>query len=102
MTNHENGDDDRDNNRKTDKNNDKNSASGSGSDGPIFYPIVTPRLGLGLAEEDRSTTMMVLRLWRHIYLSDRIYLPYKFPINSIVNMFHKLMYAKIGVLDLCC
>ena len=95
MTNHNDGD----NNRNEDKKYDGNAASGSGSDGPIFDPITTLRSGLGLAENDRST--MTTDLWSrcHVYLRVGIYLPHKYPINSIVNMCHKLLYAKIGVWD---
>ena len=54
-------DDDGDNNLNEDGNNDNNSAARSGSDGPIFDPITTPWLRLGLAEEDRAMTVTDLR-----------------------------------------
>ena len=100
MTNHYNGDDEGDNNGNEDGNYDDNAASGSGSDGPIFGPIVMPLSRLGLAEEYRMTKTMAMRLRRQMYLRVGIYLPYKYPINAIVNMCHKLLYARIGVLDL--
>ena len=102
MTNHDVGDDDRDNGKNEDGNNGDNAASGSGSDGPIFDPIVINWSCLGIAEDDRDMTTMVLRPRNHMYLRIGIYLPYKYPINAMVNMCHKLLYAKIGILDLCC
>ena len=99
-TNHDYVDDDGDNGRNKDGNNDDNAASGLGSDGPIFDPIMTPRSLLGLAVEVKVTT--TLRPRSLMYLHVGIYLPYKHPINAILIMCHKLLYAKIGVLDLCC
>ena len=95
MTNHDDGDDDEDDDGNEDENDDDNVTSGSGSDGPIFDPIVTPWSHLGLTEEDRATTMTVVRSRRHMYLRIEIYLPYKYPINTIVNMCHKLWYTKM-------
>ena len=100
MTNHGDRYDDRDNDRNEDGNDEDNAASGSGSDGPIFDPIMTPRSRLGLAEENRATKMTALRPRRHMYLRVGIYVPYKYPINAILNMCDKLLYAKIGGLDL--
>ena len=102
MTNHDNGDTDGDNDGNDDGKDDDNAASGSGSNGPIFDPIATSWSLLGLAEEDRATTTTALRPLRHMYLRVGIYLPYKYPIDDIVNMFNKLLYVQIGVLDLCC
>ena len=101
MTNHDVEDDDGDNDGNEDGDDNDNYASRSGSDGPIFNPIVTPLSRLGLAEEDQAKTTL-LRLWRHIYPRYGMYLPYKYPINAIVNMCNKLLYATIGVLELCC
>ena len=100
MTNHDDGEDDGYNNRNEDRNDDKNATSGSGSDGPISNPTTTPRSRLYLSEDDQAMTTISLRPLRHMYLRIGIYLPYKYPTNSIVNMCHKRMYAKIGVLDL--
>ena len=102
MTNHEDRDDGGYNNRNEDKNNDDNTASGSGSDVLIFDPIATPWSCLGLTEEGWVTTTRKLVPRLHMYLRVRIYLPYKHPINAIVNICHKLLYAKNFVLDLCC
>ena len=54
---------------------------------------------LGLAEEDRATTATALRPRRTMYLHVRLYI---YPIKIILKMCHKLLYAKIGALDLCC
>ena len=97
MTNHNDGDND----GNEDKSDDGNAASGSGSDGWIFDPIATPRSCLDLVEEDWATITTGLRPRRHMYLRVGIYLPYKYPINVIVNMRHKLLYTNIGVFDLC-
>ena len=43
--------------------------------------------------------MMVTALRRTIYLCVGIYI---YPIKTILKMCQKLMYEKIGVLDLCC
>ena len=80
-------------------NNDNNTAVGSGSYGPIFDPITTPWSRLSIMEEDRTMTATVLWPWCTMYVHIGIYI---FHINIMVNMCHKLMYAKIGVLDLCC
>ena len=85
-----------------DGNNDENAASGSGSDDPIFDPIAMSWYHLGITEEDQATIATALRPRHHMYLLVVIYLPYKYPIHAILNMFHKLLYAKIGVLYLCC
>ena len=42
-------------------------------------------------------TATVLRQWCTIYLSVILYI---YPINTLLNMFHKLMYAKFGILGL--
>ena len=102
MTNHNNGDSDGDNDRNEDEDDDDNAASGSGSDGPILNPIATPWSRLDIVVEDQEMITTVVQMWRNMYLRIGIYLPYRYPIDSIVNMCHKLMYAKIGVLDLCC
>ena len=54
---------------------------------------------LGIAEEDWATTEMALRPQNTIYLHVRLYI---YPIKTILKMWHKLLYVKIGVLDLCC
>ena len=110
ITNHDKGDDYRDDNRDNvgdnygnkDKNNDSNAPSISGSDGPIFDLIATPRSCLSLADEDRATKTITMQPWCTMYLRIVIYLPYKYPIKTIVKMCHNLLYAKIGVLELCC
>ena len=106
MTNHDGGDDngnnDGNNNGNEDWNNEDNVAFGLGSDGPIFDLIFTPWSRLSLTEDDQATTTMALRTRHHMYLRVGIYLPYKYPINAIVNMCHKLLYTNIGILDLCC
>ena len=102
MKKHNNGDEDGDNHKKKDRNEKGNVASRSVSDFPIFDPITMPWSCLGLAEEDRETMKTALRPWCHIYLRVGIYLPYKYPIYVMVNMRHKLLYAKTGVLDFCC
>ena len=102
MTNNDDGDDNRDNNENEDGNNDSNAASGLESDYPIFHPITTPWSHLGIVEEDRVTTPTTMRLRHCMYLRFGIYLPHKYPIYAIVSMRHKLLYARIGVLDLCC
>ena len=102
MKNPDGGYDNKDNDGNEDKNNDNNVASESGPGGLIFDPIATPWSRLCLIEEDRATIMIYLRPRRHIHLRVGIYLLSKCPTNSIVNMCHKLLYAKIGVLDLCC
>ena len=89
-------------NGKEDRNYNNNADYGSVSNGLIFDPITTPWSCLCIAEEDRATTKMMLRPRYPMYLHIGIYLTYRYPINSIVNMFHKLLYVKIGVLDLCC
>ena len=97
MKNHDNGADYGYNNVKEDRNYDNNTASRSGYNGLLFNLIVTPRPHLGLAEGDRAPTTTALQLWRHIYVCVGLYIPYKYSINDIVNMCHKLLYTKIGV-----
>ena len=79
-----------------------NAAARSGSDVTIFDPITTPWSHLGIVEEYRVTTPTTMQLRHCMYLRFGIYLPHKYPIYAIVSMRHKLMYARIGVLDLCC
>ena len=100
MTNHDNGDDNGYHSKNEDGNDYDNAASGSGSNDPNFDTIATPWSRLGLAEENWVTKTFVLRLKSHTYHNVGINLPYKHPINSIVNMYHKLIYAKIDILDL--
>ena len=97
MKNHEDGYDNGHNNRNEDEHDNNNLASGSGSDGQSFDLIATTWSRLGLVEEDQGTMTTALWLRRYMYLCAGIYLPYKYPINSLVNMCHKLLYAKIGV-----
>ena len=101
MTNHDDGDDSGDKDRNEYWNDDDRAASGLGANGPIIYPITMPRSLLGLAEKDRKTMTIALRPWRPMYIRVWIYLPYKYPIHIILNMCHKLLYAKIGVLESC-
>ena len=95
MTNHNDGYDNIYNGGNEEGNDDDNATSGSGSDGPIFDPIATPWSRLGIAEDDWATTTMVMRPRQHVYLRVGIYIPYKYPINAVVNMCHKLMYTKL-------
>ena len=93
---HKDGDYNEDTNGNNDGNNDNNSAYGSGSDDPIFDPIMMPQSRLGIAEDDRATTTIALQPRRHIYLCIGIYISYKYSINSILNMCHKLLYEKLA------
>ena len=94
MKNPDDRDYDRDNDGKEDENNNGNAASRSGSNGPIFDLIALPRSYLGCADYYWTATKMSLRPQCHIYLRIGIYLSCKYPMNTIVNMCHKLMYAK--------
>ena len=102
MKNHHVGDDSGDNDINEDGNDDDSAASGLGADGSIIYPITMLWSLLGLVEEYWGRITTALQPQCHMYLSDWIYLPYKYPINTILIMCHKLLYAKIGVLELCC
>ena len=106
MINHDKGyknrDNDGDNDGSEDGNDNDNTTSRSGSDGLIFDLTATPLSLLGLAKEDWAKKMTAIWTRRHMYIRVGIYLPYKYPINAIVNMCHKLLYEKVGVLDLCC
>ena len=102
MENYDRGDDGGDNDVNEGKKDDDNADFGSGYDGLIFDPIATSWSRLGITEEDWETMNMVLRPRHHMYLCVGIYLPYKYPINTKVNMCYKLLYAKTGVLDFCC
>ena len=106
MTDHDEEDDDRDDDRDGDvddnRNDEDNAASGLRSGGPIFNPIIMPWSRLSIAEDYWATTMTTLQLWRPMYIRVGVYLIYRYPMNNIVNMCHKLMYAKICVLGLCC
>ena len=102
MKNHKHGDDNGDNDGNKDRNECDNAGSGSVSDSSIFDTIATTYSGLDLAEEDQAMATTALQLRCHMYLRVGIYLPYKYPVNSMVNMCHKLLYTKIGVLELCC
>ena len=101
MKKHDDRDYDVDNYGNEDGNDDESATSGSGSNGPIFDPITTTWSHLSLSEEYLATTKTALRPRHTIYLHIGIYLPYKQPVNTIVNMCHKLLYTKIGVLELC-
>ena len=102
MIKHDDRDDVGDNDRNKDRNDGDNAASGLRSGGPIFNPIIMHWSRLSIAEEYWATTMTTLQLWRPMYLRVGVYLIYRYPMNDIVNMCHKLLYAKIGILDLCC
>ena len=65
---------------------------------PIILYSIWSRC-LILAEDDRATTPKTLRPRLTMYPHTGIYI---YPINTTLNMCHKLLYAKIGVLDLCC
>ena len=98
MTKYDERDDNRDNDGNEFVNDDDNATAVSVSDGPIFDPITMPWSRLGLADEDRATTATLLWLQRTMYPHAGLYI---YPIKSIVKIFHKLLYTKIGVLDLC-
>ena len=53
---------------------------------------------LGIMEEYQVTKMTALQMQHTMYLRVRLYI---YPIKPIVNMCHKLLYDKIGVLNLC-
>ena len=93
------GDEDGDNDRNKDGNGNKNAVVGLGFIVLIFYPITTSCSCLGLAGEYRTTTFISLQPQRIMYLRIRLYIC---PIKTIVRMCHKLLYAEIGVVDLCC
>ena len=97
MTKYEDRDEERDNDRNKygNENDNNNSATRSVSYGPIFDPITTPWSRGG----DRAVTVTALRPRRTMYLRFGLYIH---PIKTILGMCHKLLYAKIGVLDLCC
>ena len=84
MENYEDGDDDEDDDRKEDGNNDKNGASGSGYDGLIFNPITTPWSCGGGFFENGNNKEAVMNY-----------------ICTLLNMYHKLLYAKFCLLDCC-
>ena len=102
MTNHNGEDNKRYNDGNKDGNKDNNAASGLVFDGPIFDPITMHLSRLSLTEEYRVLKTIMLHPLRPIYLHVGIYIPYKYPITTIVNMCHKLPYAKNFVLGLCC
>ena len=52
-----------------------------------------------LAEEDQVTMETAMRPRRTMYLRVGLYI---YPINTLLNMCHKLIYVRIGVLGLCC
>ena len=54
---------------------------------------------LGLTEEHWAKRETLLGLQHTFYPRVGIYI---YPINTILMMCHKLLYEKIGVLDLCC
>ena len=85
-----------------DGNDDKNSASVSGSNDPIFDPMIQYLIlsrRLSLAEEDQMMTTTALWTRRTKYLHVGLYI---YSIKTILKMCYKMLYAKIGVLDLCC
>ena len=86
MTNHDDGDDNRDNDRNKDRNYDENVASG--------LRITTSLSHLDL-KEYWEIIMTTMRPWRPIYLRIVIYISYKYSINAVINMCHKLMYGKL-------
>ena len=90
-------DDDGDNYGNEDRNDDDNAAAGSGSDGMIFDPKTTPWSRLVLTEEDWATAVMALQPRSTMYIRVRLYI---YPIKTMVKMCHKLLYAKIGIMDL--
>ena len=102
ITNHNNVYDDGDNDRNKDGNDDANSVSRSESDGLVFDLITTPCSYIGLADEYWATTATELRCRRHMNICVGIYITHKYPINTIVNVCQKLLYAEIGVLELYC
>ena len=93
------GDGHGDNGGNEEGNDDDNETSISGPYGPIFDPIIMPRSHLGIVKEDWLKMTTALRPRRTMYIRIGLYTD---PINSIVNVYHKLLYEKIGVLDLCC
>ena len=70
MTNYDDGD----THRNEDRNDDGNVASGSGSDGPIIYPITTPRSHRGGSGDDINSAVVVEHC---VSMCWTIYLPYK-------------------------
>ena len=69
---------------------------------PDKYPIdqyLMPSRRLGVAEEDWDAMLMVLCHRCSMYLRGVLYI---YPIKTILNICYKLLYAKIGVLDLYC
>ena len=75
--------------------NDDNAAAGSVSD---IWSLIQSK-HLGLEEEYWATVATALRPRHTMYLRVGLYI---YPINTIVKMYHKLLYAEIGVLYLCC
>ena len=54
---------------------------------------------LGIVEDDRVMTATALRPLRTMYIHIRLYI---YNMKTILKMCYKLLYTKIGVLDLCC
>ena len=78
-----------------DVNNNYNATSGSWSDGPILNLIMLPcSSGWGLGNNAENNAYVD----HYVYTFWTIYI---YPIKTTLNMCHKLMYAIIGVLDLC-
>ena len=65
---------------------------------PMVQYLILSRQ-LGISEEDQVMTRMALWMRRTMYLRVGLYI---YSINTILKMCHKLLYEKIGVLDLCC
>ena len=91
MTNYDDGD--KDGNK--DRNDDGIAASISGSNGLIFNLITMPQSRVGVSGDNGNSAAAAAH---NVSMSRNIYLPYK----TILEMCHKRLYAKIGVLDLCC
>ena len=86
MRKYNNGDDDGDDNN--------NAATGLGFYGPIFNPITTPRSYVGWLVNNGDKAVASVH---YISTCCTIYMPY----NILLNIFHKLLYDKFGVLDWC-
>ena len=96
ITKYDDGDDDGDNDGKEDRNDDDNAAAGSGF--PWSDLIFNNDASVSWRRIGRWGAI-ALRTRRTMYLRAKLYI---YPINTIVNMCHKLLNAKIGVLGLCC
>ena len=64
---------------------------------PMVWSSIRSRR-LGLVEEDRVSMAMAMRPQSTMYIHFRLYI---YPINNIVKMSNKILYVKIGVLNLC-